>query len=163
MNELLQAAAEKAAKAAKRLYVGNLPFETSQAELTSFFDAIMADTSAVAADTEEQGSAVTSCTLYDRSSAAAGPKAKYAFLNLRSVEETSNCVAFDGVYFKTNCLKVRSLCETCLLVCLSVSVRVAYLFRHREQTSGRLCTTTCCASLHWPSTSTKPSDCPKSQ
>ncbi|KAL0037093.1 hypothetical protein WJX77_012595 [Trebouxia sp. C0004] len=102
-----QAAAEKAAKAAKRLYVGNLPFETSQAELTSFFDTIMADTGAVAADTEEQGSAVTSCTLYDRSSAAAGPKAKYAFLNLRSVEETSNCVAFDGVYFKTNCLKVR--------------------------------------------------------
>ncbi len=128
MNELLQAAAEKAAKAAKRLYVGNLPFETSQAELTSFFDTIMADTGAVAADTEEQGSAVTSCTLYDRSSAAVGPKAKYAFLNLRSVEETSNCVAFDGVYFKTNCLKVGSLCETCLLVCLSAFVRVACHF-----------------------------------
>lgn len=74
----------------------------------------MTDTNAVAADTEEQGSAVTSCTLYDRSSAAAGPKAKYAFLNLRSVEETSNCVAFDGVYLKANALKVRfsqvSLC-----------------------------------------------------
>ena len=67
----------------------------------------MTDTNAVAADTEEQGSAVTSCTLYDRSSAAAGPKAKYAFLNLRSVEETSNCLAFDGVYLKANALKVR--------------------------------------------------------
>lgn len=66
----------------------------------------MTDTNAVAADTEEQGSAVTSCTLYDRSSAAAGPKAKYAFLNLRSVEETSNFVAFDGVYLKAHALKV---------------------------------------------------------
>ena len=103
---LFQAAAEKAAKAAKRLYVGNVPFDTTQTELTTFFDTIMADTGAVAADTQEQGSAVTSCTLYDRSAAAAGPKAKYAFLNLRSVEETSNCVAFDGVYLKENCLKV---------------------------------------------------------
>lgn len=115
---VLQAAAEKAAKAAKRLYVGNIPFETTQAELTAFFDTMMADTGAVAADTEEQGSAVTSCTLYDRSSAAAGPKAKYAFLNLRSVEETSNCVAFDGVFLKTNSLKVccRSDGPPCLFV-----------------------------------------------
>lgn len=69
----------------------------------------MADTNALSADTEEQGSVVTSCTLYDRSSAA-GPKAKYAFLNLRSVEETSNCVAFDGVYLKANALKVCCPC-----------------------------------------------------
>ena len=59
----MQAAAEKAGKAAKRLYVGNIPFDTSQNELISFFDTIMVDTNAVAADTEEQGSAVTSCTL----------------------------------------------------------------------------------------------------
>ena len=110
---LAQAVAEKAAKAAKRLYVGNIPFDTTQSELTAFFDTIMADTNALSADTEEQGSAVTSCTLYDRSSAAAGPKAKYAFLNLRSVEETSNCVAFDGVYLKTNALKVRRLSLCC--------------------------------------------------
>ena len=63
---VVQAAAEKAAKAAKRLYVGNIPFETNQTELTAFFDSIMADTGAISTDTEEIGSAVTSCTLYDR-------------------------------------------------------------------------------------------------
>lgn len=70
----------------------------------------MADTGALNSETEEQGSAVLSCTLYDRTSAT-GPKAKYAFLNLRSVEETSNCTAFDGVYMKTNMLKVSSTTE----------------------------------------------------
>lgn len=104
---LLQAAAEKAAKAAKRLYVGNVPFETTQTELTAFFDTVMTDTGAIASNiSAEEGSAVTSCTLYDRSSAV-GAKAKYAFLNFRSVEETSNCTAFDGIYMKQNLLKVR--------------------------------------------------------
>lgn len=103
---LLQAAAEKAAKAAKRLYVGNVPFETTQMGLTTFFDTIMTDTGAIASNiSAEEGSAVTSCTLYDRSSAV-GPKAKYAFLNFRSVEETSNCTAFDGIYMQQNLLKV---------------------------------------------------------
>lgn len=103
---LLQAAAEKAAKAARRLYVGNVPFETTQTALTAFFDTVMTDTGAIASNiSAEEGSAVTSCTLYDRSSAT-GPKNKYAFLNFRSVEETSNCTAFDGIYMKANPLKV---------------------------------------------------------
>lgn len=83
-----------------------MPFETTQTALTAFFDTVMTDTGAIASNiSAEEGSAVTSCTLYDRSSAM-GPKNKYAFLNFRSVEETSNCTAFDGIYMKANPLKV---------------------------------------------------------
>ncbi|KAF8061126.1 MPC1 [Scenedesmus sp. PABB004] len=80
-------------KNARRLYVGGIPEGTKEEELRAFFDAAMRSAGGVAAP----GSAVLAAKVSsDRS---------YAFLELRSVEEASNAMAFDGIVFRDTNLK----------------------------------------------------------
>ena len=46
-----------------------------------------------------QGFPITGCKLY--------PEKNYAFLEFRTVEESSNCMALDGAAFKDSHLRVR--------------------------------------------------------
>ncbi|GIL64359.1 hypothetical protein Vafri_18335, partial [Volvox africanus] len=101
----------------KRLYVGNLPPNTTEEELKQFLHNLMLRTGANAAP----GNAILSCKLKAAPAAGAPPGAAgpvpppgpgppdkhYAFIELRSVEEASNAMAFDGVAFKNAYLKVR--------------------------------------------------------
>lgn len=66
-----------------------------QEDLRSFFQQLMIRTGALTAP----GNAIMSCKLTSEKN--------YAFLEFRSVEETSNATAFDGVAYKDSYLKVR--------------------------------------------------------
>ena len=70
---------------ARRVYVGGLPVGISEVELTQFFNAILM----AAGATATPGSPVLSCYM--------NPEKRFAFVELRSVEETSNAMAFDNI------------------------------------------------------------------
>ncbi|KAG2493229.1 hypothetical protein HYH03_008645 [Edaphochlamys debaryana] len=117
----VQAANPSAINNYKRLYVGNLPPNTTEDELKAFLHGLMVRTGANAAP----GNSILSCKLKAAPGAAGGPMGgpppppppglppghppdkHYAFIELRSVEEASNAMAFDGVAFKNAYLKVR--------------------------------------------------------
>ncbi|KAF6259757.1 hypothetical protein COO60DRAFT_972046 [Scenedesmus sp. NREL 46B-D3] len=80
-------------KNARRLYVGGIPEGTKEEELRAFFEGVMASTGAAVAPGPPIASVKVSS---DRS---------YAFLELRSVEEASNAMAFDGILFNDVNLK----------------------------------------------------------
>ncbi|KAF6259756.1 hypothetical protein COO60DRAFT_972048 [Scenedesmus sp. NREL 46B-D3] len=82
-------------KNARRLYVGGIPEGTKEEELRAFFEGVMASTGAAVAPGPPIASVKVSS---DRS---------YAFLELRSVEEASNAMAFDGILFNDVNLKIR--------------------------------------------------------
>lgn len=75
----------------------------AQEDLRQFFQQLMIRTGALTAP----GAALLSCKLT--------AEKNYAFLEFRSVEETSNATAFDGVAFKDSYLKVRAAAGRCLL------------------------------------------------
>ncbi|KAG2427364.1 hypothetical protein HXX76_012558 [Chlamydomonas incerta] len=109
----VQAANPSAINNYKRLYVGNLPPHTTEEDLKAFLHGLMVRTGANAAP----GNAILSCKLKSAPGAGGGlpppglppgpPDKHYAFIELRSVEEASNAMAFDGVAFKNAYLKVR--------------------------------------------------------
>lgn len=66
-----------------------------QEELRAFFEDVMNSTAATCAP----GSSIASCKISSDKT--------YAFLEMRSVEEASNAMAFDGIVFKDVHLKVR--------------------------------------------------------
>eukprot|EP00879_Flechtneria_rotunda_P003535 GHRR01003767.1.p1 GENE.GHRR01003767.1~~GHRR01003767.1.p1 ORF type:complete len:822 (+),score=334.64 GHRR01003767.1:175-2640(+) len=82
-------------KNARRLYVGGIPEGTQEEELKVFFEHIMVSTGA----SISPGFAIASCKISSDKS--------YAFLEMRSVEEASNAMAFDGVVFQDTNLKIR--------------------------------------------------------
>ncbi|KAK9901213.1 hypothetical protein WJX75_000532 [Coccomyxa subellipsoidea] len=84
-----------AARPARRIYVGGLPPETTDADLRQYINELMVSTGGCAST----GYPIASCKIYTEKS--------YAFLEFRSVEEASNCMAFDGVAFKDSYLRVR--------------------------------------------------------
>ena len=71
------------------------------------------------------GFPIASCKIYSDKS--------YAFLEFRSVEEASNCMAFDGVAFKDSYLRVRQIPTTCC-ACCSISYAAS-----QSQSKGRAC------------------------
>ena len=66
-----------------------------QVDLRQYINELMVSTGACAS----AGYPIASCKIYSDKS--------YAFLEFRSVEEASNCMAFDGVAFKDSYLRVR--------------------------------------------------------
>ena len=65
-----------------------------QVDLRQYINELMVSTGACAS----AGYPIASCKIYSDKS--------YAFLEFRSVEEASNCMAFDGVAFKDSYLRV---------------------------------------------------------
>lgn len=85
----------QAIKNSRRLYVGGLPLDASEDDLKQFFQGLMAKTGALASP----GMAVLSVKIT--------PEKGFGFVEFRSVEETSNAMAFDGVAYKDTYLKIR--------------------------------------------------------
>lgn len=65
-----------------------------QADLRQYINELMVSTGGCASS----GFPIASCKIYSEK--------LYAFLEFRSVEEASNCMAFDGVAFKDSYLRV---------------------------------------------------------
>ncbi|MEN2496820.1 MAG: U2 small nuclear RNA auxiliary factor 2 [Marteilia pararefringens] len=81
---------------AKRLYVGNIPHSTDETEVINFFNSMMEEHSL---KSPESGPAVISAQLnLDKN---------FAFIELRSVEETSGALILDGIQFHGCQLKLR--------------------------------------------------------
>ncbi|MES1903598.1 MAG: U2 small nuclear RNA auxiliary factor 2, partial [Paramarteilia canceri] len=81
---------------AKRLYVGNIPLSTDESDIIEFFDNMMQANSLKSA---EPGSCVISSQLnHDKN---------FAFIEMRSVDETTNAMVLDGVQFHGSPLKIR--------------------------------------------------------
>merc|ERR1719340_331060 len=80
---------------ARRLYVGNIPFGVSEEEMMEFFNQQI-HLSGLAQTT---GNPVLACQInIDKN---------FAFLEFRSIDETTQAMAFDGINFKGQSLKLR--------------------------------------------------------
>merc|ERR1711983_557614 len=80
---------------ARRLYVGNIPFGVSEEEMMEFFNQQMHLSGLAQAD----GNPILACQVnLDKN---------FAFLEFRSIDETTRAMAFDGINFKGQSLKLR--------------------------------------------------------
>uniref|UniRef100_A0A0K2T206 Splicing factor U2AF subunit n=1 Tax=Lepeophtheirus salmonis TaxID=72036 RepID=A0A0K2T206_LEPSM len=80
---------------ARRLYVGNIPFGVSEDEMMDFFNQQMHLSALAQAD----GNPILACQVnLDKN---------FAFLEFRSIDETTQAMAFDGINFKGQSLKLR--------------------------------------------------------
>merc|ERR1712203_311865 len=80
---------------ARRLYVGNIPFGVSEEEMMDFFNQQM-HLSGLA---QAEGSPILASQVnLDKN---------FAFLEFRSIDETTQAMAFDGINFKGQSLKLR--------------------------------------------------------
>ena len=80
---------------ARRLYIGNIPFGISEEEMISFFNQQMH----ISGLAQTTGNPVLACQInIDKN---------FAFLEFRSIDETTQAMAFDGINFKGQSLKLR--------------------------------------------------------
>lgn len=80
---------------ARRLYVGNIPFGVSEEEMMDFFNQQMH----LSGLSQAPGQPILACQInLDKN---------FAFLEFRSIDETSQAMAFDGINFKGQTLKIR--------------------------------------------------------
>lgn len=80
---------------ARRLYVGNIPFGVTEDEMMDFFNQQMHLVGLAQAD----GNPVLACQInLDKN---------FAFLEFRSIDETTQAMAFDSINFKGQSLKIR--------------------------------------------------------
>jgi splicing factor U2AF subunit len=80
---------------ARRLYVGNIPFGISEDEMMEFFNQQM-HLSGLA---QAAGNPILACQVnLDKN---------FAFLEFRSIDETTQAMAFDGINFRGQSLKIR--------------------------------------------------------
>ena len=80
---------------ARRLYVGNIPFGIAEDEMMDFFNQQM-HLSGLA---QAAGNPVLACQVnLDKN---------FAFLEFRSIDETTQAIAFDGINYKGQSLKIR--------------------------------------------------------
>ncbi|XP_028133474.1 splicing factor U2AF 50 kDa subunit-like [Diabrotica virgifera virgifera] len=80
---------------ARRLYVGNIPFGVTEEEMMEYFNQQM-HLSGLA---QAAGNPVLACQInLDKN---------FAFLEFRSIDETTQAMAFDGINFKGQSLKIR--------------------------------------------------------
>merc|ERR1712004_111875 len=80
---------------ARRLYIGNIPFGVTEEMMMDFFNNQMGMASLSQAD----GNPVIACQVnLDKN---------FAFLEFRSVDETTQAMAFDGINFQGQSLKIR--------------------------------------------------------
>ncbi|KAJ3082139.1 U2 small nuclear RNA auxiliary factor 2 [Quaeritorhiza haematococci] len=83
------------ARQARRLYVGNIPYGCTEAPLTEFFNATMGQLNLTTAP----GAPVIAAQI--------NLEKNYAFIEFRSPEEATAAMAFDGIPFQGQSLKIR--------------------------------------------------------
>uniref|UniRef100_A0A4W3GSA1 RRM domain-containing protein n=1 Tax=Callorhinchus milii TaxID=7868 RepID=A0A4W3GSA1_CALMI len=80
---------------ARRLYVGNIPFGVTEEAMADFFNAQMR----LAGLSQAPGNPVLAVQI--------NQDKNFAFLEFRSVDETTQAMAFDGIIFQGQSLKIR--------------------------------------------------------
>jgi len=91
-----QAMTQQATRHARRVYVGGLPPSANEQTVAVYFNQVMA---AIGGNTAGPGDAVLNVYInHDK---------KFAFVEMRSVEEASNAMALDGILFEGAPVKVR--------------------------------------------------------
>ncbi|XP_062848608.1 LOW QUALITY PROTEIN: U2 small nuclear RNA auxiliary factor 2a [Trichomycterus rosablanca] len=80
---------------ARRLYVGNIPFGITEESMMDLFNAQMR----LGGLTQAQGNPVLAVQI--------NQDKNFAFLEFRSVDETTQAMAFDGIIFQAQSLKIR--------------------------------------------------------
>lgn len=80
---------------ARRLYIGNIPFGVAEEEMISFFNQQMH----ISGLAQTTGNPVLACQI--------NVDKNFAFLEFRSIDETTQAMAFDGINFKGQSLKLR--------------------------------------------------------
>ncbi|CAM6113217.1 unnamed protein product [Calypogeia fissa] len=84
-----QAMTQQATRHARRVYVGGLPPMANEQTIATFFSQVMA---AVGGNTAGPGDAVVNVYI--------NQEKKFAFVEMRTVEEASNAMALDGIIFE---------------------------------------------------------------
>ncbi|XP_057802010.1 splicing factor U2af large subunit A-like [Salvia miltiorrhiza] len=92
----MHAMIQQAARQALRVYVGGLPPTANEQSVATFFNHVM---SAIGGNTAGPGDAVVNVYI--------NHEKKFAFVEMRSVEEASNAMALDGIIFEGAAVKVR--------------------------------------------------------
>ncbi|XP_011025737.1 PREDICTED: splicing factor U2af large subunit A isoform X2 [Populus euphratica] len=92
----VQAMTQQATRHARRVYVGGLPPIANEQSVATFFSQVMA---AIGGNTAGPGDAVVNVYI--------NHEKKFAFVEMRSVEEASNAMALDGIIFEGAPVKVR--------------------------------------------------------
>ncbi|KAJ8526495.1 hypothetical protein K7X08_028972 [Anisodus acutangulus] len=92
----VQAMTQQATRHARRVYVGGLPPSANEQSVATYFNHVM---SAISGNTAGPGDAVVNVYInYEK---------KFAFVEMRSVEEASNAMALDGIIFEGTAVKIR--------------------------------------------------------
>lgn len=114
---------------ARRLYVGNIPFGVTEEEMMEFFNQQM-HLSGLA---QAAGNPVLACQInLDKN---------FAFLEFRSIDETTQAMAFDGINFKGQSLKIRrphdyqpmpGMTDTSAMVAPGKSLIIYYFLKFNE-------------------------------
>ncbi|CAN0890687.1 Splicing factor U2af large subunit A [Linum grandiflorum] len=92
----IQAMTQQATRHARRVYVGGLPPSANEQTVATYFSQVMA---AIGGNTAGPGDAVVNVYI--------NHEKKFAFVEMRSVEEASNAMAVDGIIFEGAPVKVR--------------------------------------------------------
>lgn len=92
----IQAMTQQATRHARRVYVGGLSPVANEQSVATFFSQVMA---AVGGNTAGPGDAVVNVYI--------NHEKKFAFVEMRSVEEASNAMSLDGIIFEGAPVKVR--------------------------------------------------------
>nr|ABU45195.1 unknown [Petunia integrifolia subsp. inflata] len=92
----IQEMTQQATRHARRVYVGGLPSSANEQSVATFFSHVMY---AIGGNTAGPGDAVIDVYI--------NHEKKFAFVEMRSVEEASNAMALDGVIFEGEPVRVR--------------------------------------------------------
>lgn len=91
-----QAMTQQATRHARRVYVGGLPPMANEQTIATFFSSVM---SAIGGNSAGPGDAVVNVYI--------NHEKKFAFVEMRTVEEASNAMALDGIIFEGVSVRVR--------------------------------------------------------
>ncbi|XP_057823616.2 splicing factor U2af large subunit B isoform X2 [Cryptomeria japonica] len=91
-----QAMTQQATRHARRVYVGSLPPMANEQSIATFFSQVM---TAIGGNTAGPGDAVVNVYI--------NHEKKFAFVEMRTVEEASNAMALDGIIFEGVPVRVR--------------------------------------------------------
>eukprot|EP01018_Ginkgo_biloba_P036745 Gb_01578 [translate_table: standard] len=91
-----QAMTQQATRHARRVYVGGLPPMANEQTIATYFSRVMA---AIGGNTAGPGDAVVNVYI--------NHEKKFAFVEMRTVEEASNAMALDGIMFEGVSVRVR--------------------------------------------------------
>ncbi|XP_031250814.1 splicing factor U2af large subunit B-like isoform X6 [Pistacia vera] len=92
----IQAMTQQATRHARRVYVGGLPPLANEQTIATFFSQVMA---AIGGNSAGPGDAVVNVYI--------NHEKKFAFVEMRTVEEASNAMALDGIIFEGVAVRVR--------------------------------------------------------